>query len=132
MGYPLVDRLGRQAQLKNAETVLYEQAVTILTAIDEAKQGNLESNDSEIGQISVGVIPTISPYLLPPPLKRFVKRIPPAQVTVHKDLTEDTIQGCLEGKLAVGVLGLPVESPHLAVEPLCTEELLLFTAAITN
>jgi len=82
-----------------------------------------------MGQISIGAIPTIAPYLLPLLVSRFAQRFPRAQVTVHEDLTEHTLQGCLEGKLDVGILALPVEHPNLAVEPLFTEELLLVTAA---
>ena len=80
------------------------------------------------GKITVGAIPTIAPYLLPPLLKRFLRDYPKTEVTVSENLTEYTIQACLEGDVDVGVLALPISEDQLAIEPLLTEELLLAMA----
>lgn len=129
LGQPLFDRLGRKVRLTDAGRTLYDRAVSILAAVDDAKRHVSEKVDSGVGQINVGVIPTVAPYLLPPLLNRFLRQFPQAEVIVHENLTEHTIKGCLDGKLDVGILALPVEKGHLVVEPLFTEELLLVMAA---
>jgi LysR family hydrogen peroxide-inducible transcriptional activator len=65
---------------------------------------------------------------LPPLLKRFLRDYPKPEVTVSENLTEYTIQACLEGDVDVGVLALPVVGEQLAIEPLLTEELVLAMA----
>jgi len=125
LGQPLLERLGRKTQLTDAGQTLYEQATKILAAVDDAKRSVTEATDSGKGRVAVGAIPTVAPYLIPPVLKIFSKRFPAAEVTLHENLTEYTIKGCLEGELDVGLLALPIEEEHLAVESLFTEELLL-------
>jgi LysR family hydrogen peroxide-inducible transcriptional activator len=126
-GGPLFDRSGRKVRLTDRGRTLFDRAIEILAAVDGAKRALTEEGDA--GQITVGAIPTIAPYLLPPLLKRFLRDYPKTEVTVSENLTEYTIQACLEGDVDVGVLALPIVEEQLAVEPLFTEELLLAMAA---
>jgi LysR family transcriptional regulator, hydrogen peroxide-inducible genes activator len=124
-GGPLFDRTGRKVRLTDRGRTLFDRAIEILAAVDGAKRAMSEEGDA--GQIAVGAIPTVAPYLLPPLLKRFLTDYPKTEVTVFENLTEYTIQSCLEGEIDVGVLALPVADDQLAIEPLFTEELLLAT-----
>ena len=79
----------------------------------------------ESGTVTVGAIPTVAPYFLPPIICEFKKAAPLASVVIHEDLTEHTIEHCLRGELDVGVLALPVTDQRLHVVELFEEELLL-------
>jgi LysR family hydrogen peroxide-inducible transcriptional activator len=125
LGRPLFERLGRKVRLTDAGRSLYEQAASILASVEEAKRRVSEAADPGRGKVSVGAIPTIAPYLLPPLLRQFARKFPHAGVAVHEDLTEHTVKGCLEGDLDVGVVALPLANDLLHVEPLFREELLL-------
>jgi LysR family hydrogen peroxide-inducible transcriptional activator len=122
-GGPLFDRTGRKVRLTDRGRTLFDRAIEILAAVDGAKRAMTEDGDAP--RITVGAIPTVAPYLLPPLLKRFLRDHPKTAVTVFENLTEYTIQACLEGEVDVGVLALPVAEEQLAIEPLFTEELLL-------
>jgi LysR family hydrogen peroxide-inducible transcriptional activator len=126
-GGPLFDRSGRKVRLTDRGRTLFDRAIEILAAVEGAKRALTE--DVDAGQLTVGAIPTIAPYLLPPLLKRFLRDYPKTEVTVSENLTEYTIQACLEGDVDVGVLALPISEDQLAIEPLLTEELLLAMAA---
>jgi LysR family hydrogen peroxide-inducible transcriptional activator len=126
-GGPLFDRSGRKVRLTDRGRTLFDRAIEILAAVEGAKRALTEDGDA--GQVTVGAIPTIAPYLLPPLLKRFLRDYPKTELTVSENLTEYTIQACLEGDVDVGVLALPISEDQLAVEPLLTEELLLAMAA---
>jgi LysR family hydrogen peroxide-inducible transcriptional activator len=123
LGGALFDRSGRKVRLTDAGRRLYSRAVEILDAVDGAKRQMTEATD--VGQVVVGAIPTIAPYLLPALLQQFLQQFPKAEVTVYENLTEYTIKACLEGEVDVGLLALPIDEDQLAVEPLFTEELLL-------
>jgi LysR family transcriptional regulator, hydrogen peroxide-inducible genes activator len=125
LGQPLFERLGRTVQITEAGRSLYAQALSILGAVAEVKQRIKAATDSEHGAVTVGAIPTVAPYLLPPLLQRFAARHPNAEIAVVEHLTEFVLKGCLEGELDVGVVALPVANEMLHVEPLFTEELLL-------
>jgi LysR family transcriptional regulator, hydrogen peroxide-inducible genes activator len=126
-GGPLFDRSGRKVRLTDRGRALFERAIEILAAVDGAKRAMTEDGDA--GQITVGAIPTVAPYLLPSLLNGFLRDYPKTEVTVSENLTEHTIQACLEGEIDVGVLALPIAEEQLAIEPLLTEELLLAMAA---
>src|SRR5580700_2463976 len=126
-GGPLFDRSGRKVRLTDRGLVLFDRPIQYLAAVDGTMRAMLEEADA--GQITVRAIPTIAPYLLPPLLKRFLRDHPKTDVTVSENLTEYTIQACLEGDVDVGVLALPVSEDQLEIEPLLTEELLLAMAA---
>lgn len=125
LGHPLIERLNRGIRLTDAGRIFYEKSCGILDAVEEAKREVTEEHDEQAGRITVGAIPTIAPYLLPALLKKFIAQFPKAEVVLRENFTEFTIKGCLEGDLDVGILAMPVESEHLVVTPLFTEELLL-------
>jgi LysR family hydrogen peroxide-inducible transcriptional activator len=125
LGRMLIERLGRTVRPTDAGRALYPQAVAVLAAVEEARRRVVEAADPARGRLCVGAIPTVAPYLLPPVLRRFLKRFPQAEVTVHEDLTAATVSACMTGELDVGVVALPIHDDHLHVEPLATEELLV-------
>jgi LysR family hydrogen peroxide-inducible transcriptional activator len=125
LGQPLFERLGRTIRLTDAGRLLYNQAGTILTTLEEAKRRVAELQDEDQGTVHVGAIPTIAPYFLPQLVASFQQRFPKAAVFLQEDFTESTIEHCLRGTLDVGILALPVESEHLHAEALFEEELLL-------
>ncbi len=125
LGQPLFERLGRSIRMTTAGKTLYGRSVSILAALEEAKQRVSEMAEDDRGTITVGAIPTIAPYLLPELITRFQRRYPLADVFIHEDLTEHTIDNCLRGNLDVGLLALPIPENRLHSEPLLEEELLL-------
>jgi LysR family transcriptional regulator, hydrogen peroxide-inducible genes activator len=126
LGGPVFDRTARKVRLTDRGRTLYDRAVEILASVDQAKRA--VSEEGGAGHVSVGAIPTVAPYFLPPLLKQFVRQFPRAEVKVFENLTEYTIQSCLDGEVDVGLLALPVLDERLSVEPLFTEELLLTMA----
>src|SRR4051794_29363709 len=75
LGQRLLDRLGRRVVLTEPGRVLMDRALVILAAVEDVKR-RLAEGDGKAGRLSVGAIPTIAPYLLPPALQRFRKSHP--------------------------------------------------------
>jgi LysR family hydrogen peroxide-inducible transcriptional activator len=125
LGKPLFDRLGRVVRLTDAGRTLYDQAVSILASVEEAKRQVADASGDHGGVVSVGAIPTVAPFLLPAVASAFQRRYRRSRCIIFEDLTAHVIENCLRGELDVGVLALPVSDPRLHVEPLFEEELLL-------
>jgi LysR family hydrogen peroxide-inducible transcriptional activator len=121
----LFDRLGRRVVLTDAGRLLLDRAASILAAVDDAERWLRDADNLEGGQLTVGAIPTISPYLLPPTLERFGKRHPQVEVTVHEDVTRQLLAAILVGDIDLALVALPIEDARLQAEALLTEPLLL-------
>lgn len=61
-------------RLTDAGRMLYDQALSILAGVDDAKRNITQAVEEGKGEISIGAIPTIAPYILPPLLKQFAKK----------------------------------------------------------
>lgn len=124
LGHELFDRLGRRIALTEAGRALLPRAQSILTAVREAENELAQDIESGRGVLAVGAIPTVAPYLLPGPIRRFVKAYPLAQLSVSEDLTESLIERLLSARLDLAILSLPVDCDQIVTEPCLAEPLL--------
>jgi len=83
VGHKLFHRLGRKAILTEAGGAFLERARRILFEVDSATK---ELSDSPgLGRrITVGAIPTVAPYLLPPLLARCRERHPNLEIQIDR------------------------------------------------
>lgn len=125
----LFDRSSRGAVLTESGRALLPRAHRILAEVREALTGVKEDIDAGRGALSVGAIPTIAPYLLPPVLSRFVADHPDCELTVREDLTERLIEAVLGHELDAAVMSTPVEHPALDVQVIGREALLVVAPA---
>lgn len=125
LGQQLFDRLGRRIALTDAGRQLLEHATMILAEVENAKRQMRDSDGRVHGKLSVGAIPTIAPYLLPPAIESFLRRHPEVEVTIKEDLTGHLIAAILSGEVDLALVALPIPDARLHVEPLMTEPLLL-------
>ncbi len=106
--------------IEQARKVLAERDA--LTEMIEAKKGIVN------GELKIGIIPTLAPYLLPLFIPGFAKKYPKVKVIVH-ELTTDLILARLrEGKIDVGVLVTPLNEHGIKEHVLFYEELLVYVS----
>ena len=75
-----------------------------------------------VGDIRIGIIPTLAPYLVPLFLKEFVKRCPDLKVSIKEMTTPQIITSLDDGDVDIGILATPVNVPSLKEHPLFYEE----------
>lgn len=90
------------------------QTERIQVIIDEAK-------DEVEGDLRLGVIPTLAPYLLPLFLEVFAKRHPKARLLVEETKTDDIIVALRKNQLDVGLLATPLDETGITEHPLFDE-----------
>jgi len=125
LGRPLFDRAARKTTLTEVGAALLDEARAVLSALDRADQRMRQLRDDEGGLVTLGVIPTVAPYLCPALLVEFARDHPTVEVVLHEDFTERVLAGCLAGDLDLVVCALPVDDGRLHVEPLFAEDLVL-------
>ncbi len=74
------------------------------------------------GELSIGIIPTLSPYLLPLFIHGFIEKYPNVKVKVHELVTEEVIKRLKNETLDLGIIVTPFSDPGLIEKPLFYEE----------
>ncbi len=82
-----------------------------------------------IGEVSIGIIPTIAPYLIPKFLSSFQTKFPNLKLNIFETTTENIYNSINEGKLDIGIL-VPITNQVMSCIPLFFEELFLFSNVI--
>ncbi|MCH8554485.1 MAG: hydrogen peroxide-inducible genes activator [Schleiferiaceae bacterium] len=73
------------------------------------------------GEFKIGVIPTVSPQLLPRFLSRFNNKFPGIQLIVEELQTDQCIERLYRDELDVAILATPLDKKNLIEEPLYYE-----------
>lgn len=98
----------------------------VLNEIDALENLVQELKGEMIGELKIGIIPTIAPYLLPLFLTDFASTFPKVKMVV-KEMTTAQIQKELKIRnIDIGILALPLEDPQLEETPLYSEPFLLY------
>ncbi len=80
------------------------------------------------GDLTIGIIPTLAPYLLPPFLHPFLVKYPDVKIK-FKEMTRDVIIEQLKsGRIDAGLLVTPLQESSIMEYPLFYEELLAFVS----
>jgi LysR family hydrogen peroxide-inducible transcriptional activator len=128
IGNPLFERLGRSIRLTPHGEALLQPATDILRQVAEANSTVANLNKGVRGQLRVGVIPTVMPYLIAPRIREFLDRFPEVQLSLIEEPTPQLIQQLQSGDLDVAISGLPVRNPEIVCSELFREPLFLAIA----
>lgn len=123
LGQPLFERQGRTIRLTPAGQLLHTQAEQILNLIEDAKRRI--TDDGENGQICMGAIPTVAPYLLPIVMRKVGDQFPKANMVVSEATTDALLKRVSNGEVDIGFVATPAKAKYLTFEPLFEETLLL-------
>lgn len=123
LGARLFDRLGRSVRLTDVGKTFLPRARSVLRELEAARGDVVEQKDSLGGSISVGVIPTVAPYFLPPLLTSFSRKFPQVRLTVVEEITPILLDRLRAGTIDVAILALPIRGHEFETFPLLTERL---------
>ncbi|NCU05236.1 MAG: LysR family transcriptional regulator [Chitinophagaceae bacterium] len=128
LGIKLFDRSKQPVIPTEAGVEIIEQARKILqernliSEIAQNKKGLLT------GELRIGIIPTLAPYLLPMFAKSFNEKYPSVKLIVHEMMTEYIIRRLREGRIDAGLLVTPLQEKGIKEEVLFYEELLVYVS----
>lgn len=87
-----------------------------------------EQKDTMTGEIRVGIIPTIAPYLLPPLFKNIKEKYPQVSLVVKEIITEDIIHELKNNRLDCGIVVTPLKDASIKEHVLFYEELFIYVS----
>lgn len=107
---------------------IIKQARIILNESKKIAELLLESKGEVSGELKIGVIPTVAPYLLPDILTTFLKKYPKLQLQIWEYTTERILQELKLGKLDCGILSTPLHEPGIEETPLYYETFVAYVS----
>ncbi len=121
LGVKLFERNNKNVMLTEAGTELAKKAQGILNEVDEFKQLAQNINDPFAGSLHLGIIPTLSAYLLPHLVPIIKKQLPKLTPYFHEDQTHRLIKQLKAGELDAILLAFPIPADGLTCLPLFDE-----------
>lgn len=125
LGELLFVRMKRAITLTPAGENFLRRAQTILSEVDAAKREASEAGLLLRGTLTIGVLPTIAPYLLPDTIASFSADFPGVELIVQEDTTERLLRQTLAGGVDTAIMSLPIADSRVETRVLFEEELLL-------
>ncbi len=125
LGTHLVDRTNRKVTITAIGQAIATQARLCLRDLEglvETAQGQREPLG---GELRLGVIPTIAPFVLPKVLPKLRRTYPKLRLFLTEDQTERLHSKLLDGYLDVVLLALPYDLPSTELLPLYKDRFLL-------
>lgn len=117
---PVVPTEIGRAVIEQARLVVQESR-RIVDIVQQAK-------DEVTGELRVGIIPTLAPYLLPLFLAQFLQNYPAIRLSVREVTTDTMLQLLKSEQLDVGIAVTPLSDNNFAERRLFCEEFVVYVA----
>ena len=125
LGAVLIERGPRNIRLTRFGEQFLTRVSAILRSVDELGDLARASNVELAGELRIGVIPTIAPYLLPQIISALDRTHGGLDLQVRETLTDRLLNEVGEGRIDAAIVALPVSEPGLVEVPLFSEEFIL-------
>jgi len=125
LGAQLIERAARQIRVTRLGTVFVERARSILREVDELGSLARAAGQPLAGQVRLGLIATVAPYLLPGAIKALGIRYPELDLRPREAITSRLLEDLGAGRIDAAVVALPTTEPSLASMAMFEEEFLL-------
>jgi LysR family hydrogen peroxide-inducible transcriptional activator len=125
LGGSLVERSRQTVRLTPLGAEVVERARLILADAGDLLKLSREMGEPLTGDLHLGVIPTIAPFVLSKLLDTVRKQYPKLNVRIHESQSHTLVQSLENGDLDLVLLALPFLTENLQVVALQTEPLLL-------
>ena len=125
----LFDRRQKKVLPTEEGSVFLDRAQLLLTQVKELKELAHQLSTELTGELRIGIIPTLAPYLLPLFIRQLNEQYSNLKIRVQEALTEEIIQAIREGELDGGIISTPIESrTNFSISPLFYEAFMLFVS----
>lgn len=106
-----------------------QHAREVLRTVKQLRETVQLEKGELVGELRLGIIPTLAPYLVPLFLLALVEQHPQLRVQVEELQTEAIVQGLKANRLDVGLLVTPLDDRALQEIPLLEEPFLAYVSA---
>ena len=122
LGVQLIERSTRRVIVTPSGDALLTYAKATLDAAEAFLSYARGANGNLSGPLTIGMIPTIAPYILPNLLHLINAELPELEPRIVEDQTKHLLEQLRDGHIDLAVLAVPTDQPGLIEIPLYTED----------
>ncbi len=105
---------------------IVEQARLVLQESQKIKEIISSQQQDVVGELKVGIIPTVAPYLLPKVISAMMEKYPDLKLLIWEYTTEDIIHHLKTGVLDCGILATPLADNSITEIPMYYENFVTY------
>jgi len=128
LGVKIFDRSKQPVIPTEIGIEIIEQARVLLAEGEKIREIISDRQKELSGELKVGIIPTVSPYILPRIISGFIEKYPQVKLIVWEQTTEDIIQQLKLGTLDCGILSTPLHELSLTEIPVFYENFVAYVS----
>lgn len=128
LGVKLFDRSHQPVIPTEIGEEIIAQARVLLAESEKIKEIISDRQKELSGELRVGIIPTVSPYILPKILNGFIQKYPAVKLIVWEQTTEQIIQQLKLGTIDCGILSTPLHESSLTEIPVFYENFVAYAS----
>ncbi|MEX3516069.1 LysR substrate-binding domain-containing protein [Corynebacterium camporealensis] len=127
LGIQLIERSTRKVIVTPAGETLVPYAKATLEAADTFLANARGATGTLSGPVTIGIIPTVAPYILPDLLSAIEEEYPELEPRIVEEQTQYLMDKLRNGQIDLVVAALPTESVGVVEVPLYTEKFAVVT-----
>ncbi|OKS89410.1 hydrogen peroxide-inducible genes activator [Mucilaginibacter polytrichastri] len=128
LGVKLFDRSKQPVVPTEIGCDIIAQARILLSENQKIKEIITDRQKDLAGELRIGIIPTVAPYILPKIITQFISKYPQVKLVVWEQTTDQIIQQIKLGMIDCGILSTPLHEPQLTETPLFYENFVAYVA----
>jgi LysR family hydrogen peroxide-inducible transcriptional activator len=128
LGVKLFDRTRQPVIPTDIGARIIAQARIVLREAKMVGQIIKEQKDIMTGEIRIGIIPTLAPYLLPSLFKKMREKYPDVELTIKETITDEVIYELKNNRLDCGLVVTPLNDASITEDILFYEELFVYVS----
>src|ERR1700733_11660793 len=128
LGVKIFDRSKQPVIPTEIGSEIIAQARVMLSEAEKIKEIISDRQRELSGELKVGIIPTIAPYILPKILHGFIEKYPAVKLIVWEQTTETIIQQLKLGMIDCGILSTPLHENNLTELPVFYENFVAYVS----
>ncbi|MGC4020588.1 MAG: LysR substrate-binding domain-containing protein [Cyclobacteriaceae bacterium] len=128
LGVKIFDRTKQPVITTDIGMKIIEQARIILSETKQLKKIVADQKNEAQGELHIGIIPTVAPYLLPLFLNTFLKKYPNIKLRISEFTTDQIINQLEKQHLDAGILATPLKISSVKEQPLFYEQFVVYAS----
>jgi LysR family hydrogen peroxide-inducible transcriptional activator len=128
LGVKIFDRTKQPVIPTEIGARIIAQARVVLRESVMIKQLINDEKDVMTGELRIGIIPTLAPYLLPTLFKQVRAKYPQLELVIRETITEEVIHELKNNRLDCGLVVTPLKDASIKEDVLFYEELFVYVS----
>jgi LysR family transcriptional regulator, hydrogen peroxide-inducible genes activator len=124
----LIDRKSNPINLTEKGELIAQQAIKILDELSLLEKLASELHQDKLnGSITLSIIPTLAPYIIPLFVQKFGQLYPDIELIIEEETTKSIIQKLKTSETDAALLVTPIDERSMVTYPIFYEEFYLFS-----